>query len=101
MPRRLIQASFYKRHANWFIVALGIIIVLAGSFAAVLRVYETADQAHNAICALRQERIDGVRDGKKWLAEHPNGIPGITRDDVLRSIHTQQETVRAFRFANC
>ena len=73
MPKRLIRASFYREHANWFVVALGVCIVLAGSFAAVLKVYQTADQAHQAICALRAERIRGVQDGKDFLRKHPGG----------------------------
>jgi len=83
------------------VLLIGVIIVLTGSFAAALRVYQTADQAHDAICALRAERIRGVHSTTAFLKEHPQGIPGISRADLVRSIETQKQTVRAFRFADC
>ena len=97
MPHRAAARAARSHPLNLLAVLVGLVIVLAGVF----KVYQTADQAHDAICALRQERIQGVADAKKFLSEHPQGIPGVSRADILRSIHTQEETVRAFRFADC
>ena len=80
-----------------FAVILGIILVLAGVF----KIYQTADNVHQAVCTLRQERIDGIQDAQRFLDKHPQGIGGISRADILRSINQQKQTVRAFRFAGC
>jgi len=82
-------------------VALGVFLVMLGVVAGIWKVYDTADNAHKAICALRADRIHGIEEGKEFLKKHPQGIPGITRADIERSITQQQETVRAFRFADC
>ena len=100
MPRAL-RYEWWRHHANGLVLLTGVVIVLAGTFAGVLRVYQTADQAHDAICALRAERLKGVHSTTRFLKEHPQGIPGISRADLLRSIQTQKQTVRAFRFADC
>ena len=91
------------RSSSWtdFVVGVALVIVLAGTFAGVLKVYQTADQAHQAICALREERVDGIKSAQRFLHKHPQGIPGISRADIQRSIETQKQTVRAFRFADC
>jgi len=101
VPERLLRWSWWRHHANGLVLLIGVVIVLTGSFAAALRVYQTADQAHDAICALRAERIRGVHSTTAFLKEHPQGIPGISRADLVRSIETQKQTVRAFRFADC
>lgn len=80
-----------------FAVVIGVILVLAG----VLKVYQTASNVHAAVCELRAERIRGIQDAKMFLKQHPNGIAGISKADIERSIDQQQETVRAFSFADC
>ena len=101
MPERLLRFSWWKENANSLVAVGGVLLILIGTFAGILKVYSTADKTHKAICALRQERVDGVLAGREFLRRHPTGIPGITPADILRSIHQQQETVRAFRFADC
>lgn len=101
MPERLLRLSWWRYHANELVVLVGVVLILAATFAGVLRVYQTASQAHDAVCALRAERVRGIQSTKRFLAEHPHGISGISRADLLRSIETQKQTVRAFRFADC
>ena len=101
MPKRVLHRTWWIEHLNELIVIVGAIVILAGVFAGVLRVWQTAEEAHHAICALRHEREQAIIDAKKFLSEHPQGIPGITRADIERSIGTQEQTVRAFRFADC
>jgi len=98
---RAFDKEWWLEHANWIILSVGVILILGGTFAGVLKVYQTADQAHDAVCALRAERLKGVHSTQQFLREHPQGIPGISRADLLRSIQTQKQTVRAFRFADC
>lgn len=101
MPERLLRFSWWRHHANSLVVVIGVILILAGTIAGILKVYSLADQAHHAVCALRQERINGIKSTKKFIHDHPEGIPGISRTDLERSIQQQQQTVRAFRFADC
>lgn len=93
---RAVHALRLNR-ASTAAVVVGVVLVVGGVF----KVYQTADNVHRSLCALRAERIRGIVNGKKFLQEHPQGIPGISRADILRSIETQKETVRAFRFADC
>lgn len=100
-PKRFIRFSWYREHVSLLIVTLGAVVALGGVFAGILDVYQTSENTHKAVCALRAERIRGVQSSLRFLHEHPDGIPGISRADILRSIDTQRETVRAFRFADC
>lgn len=78
-------------------VLVGVVIVIAGVF----KVYQTADNVHKAVCALRADRVKSIEESVKFVHQHPNGIPGISRADIERSIEQQRVTVRAFSFADC
>ncbi len=97
MPERLIHSWWYRDHLSELVVLLAVVLVVGGVF----KIYQTADNVHHSLCTLRQERIQGIVDAKKFLDRHPQGIPGISRADIMRSIETQKQTVRAFRFADC
>lgn len=101
MVDRPAERLVTRRHVNILLVVLGAAIVLVGTIFGVLKVYELSSGAHHAICALRAERVRGIQDGKRFLREHPHGIPGISASDIQQSIDAQKQTVRAFRFADC
>lgn len=96
----------HLNRASTAAVVIGIILVLAGVF----KVYQTAANAHKAICALRSDRIQSIKTQETFLKKHPNGLQfkdadgktvKVTRADLLRTIQQQKITVRAFRFADC
>lgn len=48
-----------------------------------------------ALCALQDDLERRVLAGQQFIEEHPNGIPGISRTDLERSIQNQQMTLGA------
>lgn len=84
-----------------------VIIVIAAvaiTVGVVERYLDTKSQANDlkrAICTLRAERIRAVRRAEAFLQEHPKGIPGVSRADILASVKLQRETIQAFSHAHC
>ena len=50
-------------------------------------------QAKRALCALRDDLVRRLADGEEFLAKHPNGIPGISVNDIRRSLQSQRQTI--------
>lgn len=100
-PKRFLRRSWYADHAALLAIILGVAIVLGGTISNALDIRGTSSDLKRSICALRHERQQSVANAVQFLKENPNGIPGVSRADILRSIKLQQQTVRAFRFAGC
>lgn len=58
-------------------------------------------QAHDAICALRADLVNRVAAGRAFLAEHPQGIPGIPAATLQTSIDGQVKTIAALSEVDC
>lgn len=99
--KRLISRAWYRNHVANLAIVGGAVVILGGTVSNALDLKSTSDHLKLAICTLRHDRQRAVKDGERWLNEHPHGIPGITATDVERNIKLQLETIRAFRFAGC
>lgn len=58
-------------------------------------------EAHAAICTLRADLQRRIADGRDFLEDHPDGIPGISAADIRRSIAGQEATLKALHVRNC
>jgi len=54
-----------------------------------------------ALCTIRDNAQNRVAQAQQFLQDHPNGISGLTPDDLQRSINTSQATVKALEDVDC
>lgn len=54
-----------------------------------------------ALCALRADLQARVRTATQFLAEHPDGAPGIPARTIRDGIANQQRTISALRVVKC
>jgi len=54
-----------------------------------------------ALCTIRDNAQDRADTGRQFLIDHPNGIAGLSADDIERSINTSLATVKALDDVDC
>jgi preprotein translocase subunit SecG len=54
-----------------------------------------------AFCALRTDVENRMASSQEFLEEHPNGIPGISAEQIQQSIRAQRSTFRALDVVVC
>lgn len=60
-----------------------------------------ATSTNHALCVLRTDLERRVSDSITFLADHPNGIPGISAETIQQSITNQQRTIDALADLEC
>jgi predicted negative regulator of RcsB-dependent stress response len=95
------------RAGMWVYAAL----VLIGAFSIALigwqlreqnqQIDEVAMANQQALCALRNDLERREETTERFLQEHPNGIPGISSQQLQESLENQRRTIRALRFIEC
>lgn len=59
-------------------------------------------ETHEAVCALVADLEERTEGTKTFLAEHPEGIPGLASGSQLReSLHNQDRTLDALGVITC
>lgn len=59
-------------------------------------------ETHEAVCALVADLDERTQGTKDFLADHPQGIPGLASGSQLReSLHNQQRTLDALSVITC
>lgn len=58
-------------------------------------------QAHVALCTFKADLRERVRDGRRFLADHPDGFAGITAATIRQSLTNQQKTVDSLAELEC
>lgn len=87
------------RRLQWITVGLFALLIALGVLGYVdaqskrddLRQATAATTA--ALCALRHDLEVRVQSSRDFLAEHPDGIPGISRAAIEKSIRDQTRTI--------
>lgn len=67
----------------------------------VARLERENQQAKDALCVFRSDLQARVDAGNEFLADHPDGIPGIPAKQFRTSLDNQQRTVSALRGLSC
>ena len=65
------------------------------------KIHEIAVSTNAALCTFRsdlQRRADATEE---FIERHPEGIPGISRQDLVRSWKSQQATLQALDSLKC
>ena len=65
------------------------------------RLEDVATQTHTALCALNDDIERRVTVSLEFLEKHPQGIQGISREDIKRSLDSQRSTLRALEVLDC
>jgi len=91
-----------KELRRWLriLIALTIILYIVVGGMAVLT-YRQSLRNTRALCTIRQTAVDRSQQTQAFLIDHPNGISGITVEDLKRSIQSYQATVRALSDVDC
>jgi hypothetical protein len=58
-------------------------------------------EAHDGLCALKQDLIVRVESSRDFLVEHPKGIPGIPASVIRNGIKNQEATLRSLAHLHC
>lgn len=64
-------------------------------------VYHTSENNRNALCAYRADLDSRIASGKQFLADNPNGIPGISPKTLQSSIDNEERAAKAFAIVSC
>ena len=65
------------------------------------RLEEVAFETHSALCTFVADLERRHADGQKFLERHPQGIEGITREDIKRSLEGQRSTLQSLGVLEC
>lgn len=58
-------------------------------------------EAHAAICTLKADYRTRIRQGKRFLRDHPSGIPGIKVGVIRAAVTNETRTLNALRPVHC
>lgn len=105
MADNLLEARLRAFQA-WFIgaVAMGLLVfVLSVAFMlyATISIRTTAQQNQSALCALRHDLEVRTDASQAFLDANPNGIPGISSQQIRESLDNQKSTLRALSGLSC
>lgn len=62
---------------------------------------EQNDTARRALCALRRERRQEVRQGVRFLKNHPDGAFGFTASEIKKNVADKRVTLKALSILHC
>ncbi len=87
-----------RHYRLWLCVQLGALFVL---IAMVIFLALAALQSHRALCSFKDDLQRRYDAGLQFVADHPDGIPGISRNDLERSLANQHATLDSLDSLDC
>lgn len=100
-----LQAAL--RRLVWATIVVYSVLVLLGAFVWVSstvqrnEIARVAKQTNAALCTLRHDFEQRVEASRQFLRDHPDGVGGITPEDIQRSIDGLQTTINALAILDC
>lgn len=93
-------AKSLRRTLRVLIVATLVLYIIMISF--MIWTWSTGHTSKNALCAIRLNAQVQLDQGKEFLKDHPNGLPGLASpDDLQNNIDNYSATVTALSNLNC
>jgi hypothetical protein len=85
---------------------LGLALLLAATsvfLSALLftRIADTTARTNDALCTFRADVRHRAESTRRFLADHPQGIPGIPVGTLRQSLDAQRRTVKALSDLDC
>lgn len=65
------------------------------------RIEKLTRSTNSALCTFRDDLERRYISGARFLDDHPDGIPGISRNDIARSLANQKATLDALGSLAC
>lgn len=65
------------------------------------QIAEVAFSTNRALCVFRHDLEQRVEASRQFLADHPDGLPGIPAASIQQNINTQQSTIDALSDLHC
>jgi hypothetical protein len=62
---------------------------------------QTSVQSHTALCSFVDDLEQRVASSEDFLAEHPNGIPGLSVEVIRTSLANQRQTIESLSDLKC
>lgn len=111
MPRRVVQIERWQVAVAFlaivaaFVVGLYFVTDLAHQNAESIRQLRSFDSRQKTVevgvCALRDDLRKRVREGEKFLAQHPQGAFGFTAAQIRSSVAGERRTISALAGVSC
>lgn len=71
------------------------LILAAGNVTGLVWQYTLANDTRTSLCAFKGDLERRVTAGEEFLLKHPNGIPGISAENIQTSLNNQRMTITA------
>ena len=62
---------------------------------------QEGQEAHSALCVLRNDLNGRVKSGEEFLRHNPHGIDGISASDIQLSLRNTRKTLQALEVLDC
>lgn len=100
-----IQEALQRSLRRLWLSTVGLFVLLVALFVLgyvdALNKQDDLRKAATALCALRHDLEARVQSSRDFLAEHPDGIPGISRAAIEKSIRDQTRTIDTLSNLDC
>lgn len=110
-PERLLTYTFWHatwRRYRWFgawLISMGgvvfVYLALQNNADAIRHQSQLGAQTHTAVCALRHDLQDRVKNSEQFLRSHPHGFAGVTVKVIRAQIMGQEKTIQALHSLDC
>ena len=83
------------------LLVVATVVLFVGLGGGMAWTYSQANESQNALCALRGDLEKRVAGTQTYLAEHPEGFPGVSPATLRKSLKDQQRTIAALGDLPC
>ena len=97
--RGLETATVLRKTLRLLVIAT--VLLYLAVFGTGYYVYTIAQSNTKGLCALRTDAESRVDQSKQFLKEHPQGIPGISAEQLKRSTDNSKRTIAALESVRC
>jgi hypothetical protein len=104
LPKQVGKEVVRNTRFAYTILGLGLILALVVGGTAIQGNRDRAregQQAHAALCVLKHDYKERVKQSEKFLKENPKGIPGIPTSVIQNSIKNQKATIVSLKVLKC
>lgn len=88
-----------RRFFNKLLIAFALLGLTSAALG--LYVSHVATENKKGLCALRDDAEDRIAQTKEFIAQHPDGIPGISIAQLKRSTNNSVRTADALKGVDC